>query len=471
MSLSTKPYKGARDFYPEDKRQQKYIFNAMRRTVESFGYEEYDAPILEPTDLFLSKGNEEIIQEQTYTFEDRASRSVTIRTEMTPTVSRMVAGRRQELAYPARWYSIPNLWRYERMQRGRLREFWQLNIDIFGVDNITADFEVIQVADAVMKGFGATANMYKIRLNSRGLIDYLMRDYLKLGEVEAGTLIRLIDRMHKIEPAEFTSQVDAILSPSERESGKTSQIMQLLSVKTIAELPDLVRSQPSVLQLQNLAEMLQNAGVSNASFDITLMRGFDYYTGIVFEVFDISPDNNRAMFGGGRYDGLVGLFGVEPIATVGFGMGDVTLQNFLESHNLLPKLSPETDVYVILIGQVYDKAQAIFSSLRQQGVNLAIDTSGRKLDKQLRSASRKGIKHVMFIGEAELANQRYKLKDLESGKEDSHGLDRLISLVKDRRGANKLSNDNDAAGEDDFDGFGADYNVDKMGDDSNNQEV
>ena len=153
MTLSTQSYKGARDFYPEDKRLQKYIFSKMREVCEQFGYEEYDAPILEPTELFLAKGNQEIIDEQTYTFDDRGQRSVTVRTEMTPSVSRMVAGRRQELAYPVRWYSIPELWRYERMQRGRLRQFWQLNVDIFGIDGVEAEHELIVLADAILKGY------------------------------------------------------------------------------------------------------------------------------------------------------------------------------------------------------------------------------------------------------------------------------------------------------------------------------
>src|SRR6266496_1014307 len=148
MALSTQPYKGARDFYPEDKRFQKYMFAKLREVAERFGYEEYDAPILEPLELYAAKTGEEIVNEQTYTFEDRGGRQVAIRPEMTPTVSRMVAARRQELAYPLRWYSIPNLWRYERPQRGRLREHWQLNVDIFGVDDTRAELETIQVADA-----------------------------------------------------------------------------------------------------------------------------------------------------------------------------------------------------------------------------------------------------------------------------------------------------------------------------------
>src|SRR6266702_3073596 len=160
MSLSTQPYKGARDFYPEDKRLQKYMFRIMRESVERMGYEEYDAPILESLDLYLAKTGEEIVNEQTYAFEDRGGRQVALRPEMTPTVSRMVAARRQELAYPLRWYSIPNLWRYERPQRGRLREHWQLNVDIFGVAGIEADHEIILVADQILRSFGAKSEMY-----------------------------------------------------------------------------------------------------------------------------------------------------------------------------------------------------------------------------------------------------------------------------------------------------------------------
>src|SRR3954469_15493514 len=171
MALSTQPYKGARDFYPEDKRLQKYMFGIWRSVAERFGYEEYDAPILEPFEIYAAKTGDEIVDEQTYTFEDRGGRKVVIRPEMTPTVSRMVAGKRQELGYPLRWYSIPNLWRYERPQKGRLREHWQLNVDIFGVKDTFAELEVITLVDAVFKVFEATPQMYEIRLNHRGLVD------------------------------------------------------------------------------------------------------------------------------------------------------------------------------------------------------------------------------------------------------------------------------------------------------------
>jgi histidyl-tRNA synthetase len=433
MALSTQPYKGARDFYPEDKRLQKYMFGVIRKVVERYGYEEYDAPILEPLELYLAKTGDEIVTEQTYTFEDRGGRKVAIRPEMTPTVSRMVAGKRQELGYPLRWYSIPNLWRYERPQRGRLREHWQLNVDIFGVDDMKAEMELIQVADDILKAYGATHDMYTIRLNSRKLMDFIMKEHLGLNNVQIHMASKLIDRMQKISLAEFESEIDAVFTPSQRDAGHSNKLIGILKTKQIQHLPEVVREHPSAKELKQLMEMLKEARIPNVKFDITIMRGFDYYTGIVFEMFDNKPDNNRSMMGGGRYDGLVGLFGVEPVSTVGFGWGDVTLQNFLEGHDLMPNLRPDTDIYVVLIGDVYDKAQKVINELREMGMNVAVDFTGKKADKQIKVAVKKGIHYVIFIGEQELKEERYKVKNLLTGVEEEHSAARIVSIVKDYR--------------------------------------
>lgn len=431
--LSIQPYKGARDFYPEDKRLQKHMFGKLRQTVEKFGYEEYDAPILEPIELYIAKSGEEIVNEQTYVFQDRGGRTVVIRPEMTPTVSRMVAARRQELAYPLRWYSIPNLWRYERPQKGRLREHWQLNVDVFGLDNLSAEQELIQLGDQILKGFGAKPSMYEIRINSRQLVDHLLLGYLKFDNVQAHSIIKLIDRMRKMERAAFIAQIDAVCTSHQRQAGTVEALLAVLEAKKINQLPPAVLASPVVTELGGLLEALQETGVSNARFDPTLMRGFDYYTGVVFEVFDTDPENNRSMFGGGRYDGLVGLFGVEPVPTVGFGMGDVTLQNFLESHQLLPELRSETDLYVVLIGNVHHKAQRLIQELRDNGLRVAVDTTGRKPDKQIKSADKKGIHYALFIGERELESELYELRNLVTGNEERHGSARIISLLKDYR--------------------------------------
>jgi histidyl-tRNA synthetase len=431
--MNTQPYKGSRDFYPEDKRLQKWLFDKWSEVCERFGYEAYDAPLIEETALYQLKGSDEIVSEQTYTFIDRGDRSVTIRTEMTPSVSRMVAAKRQELAYPLRWYSIPELWRYERPQRGRLRQFWQLNVDIFGVDSLTAEHETIMVADAIMQSVGAKRSQYQIKLNSRKFMDYVLSEYLGLDDVESATIRRLIDKMHKMETPAFTAGVEASISPTARDAGTAQKLLSILQASSLEDLPQELQSHESLKNLITLSKLLETSGVSNAVFDITLMRGFDYYTDIVFEVFDTNPDNNRSMFGGGRYDGLVGLFGVEPVPTVGFGMGDVTFMNFLEVHGLLPQLGSVTELYVVLIGDIYVKVQPLLKELRDEGVTVAVDMSGRKLDKQIRSAEKKGITHVLFVGDSELESGQFKLKNIVSGEELTLSLPRLVSNVKDKR--------------------------------------
>lgn len=433
MALSTQPYKGARDFYPEDKRLQKYMFAVMRSVAERFGYEEYDAPILESLDLYRAKTGEEIVNEQTYTFRDRGGRDVVIRPEMTPSVSRMVAARRQELSYPVRWYSIPNLWRYERPQRGRLREHWQLNVDIFGLEGVEAEHEVIVLADAIMREFKANHEMYTIRLNSRKLMDNLLHDYLGLDGVQTQTLTKLIDRMQKMSHAEFVADADAMLTPSQRDASVGDKLLDILKVESLDELPEAIHTQEPFQRLKQLLHLLQDSGITNALFDTTVVRGFDYYTDIVFEMFDTHPDNNRAMFGGGRYDGLVGLFGVDPLPTVGFGWGDVTLANFLEVHELLPPLGAETDIFAVLIGDVYADAQKTLKYIREEGVRLVLGAPGKKPVQQLKNALKKNIHYALFVGEKELAEERFTLKNLHTGEEKQLSLERLVSTVLDSR--------------------------------------
>jgi histidyl-tRNA synthetase len=441
MALTTQPYKGARDFYPEDKRIHKYMFDVLRKSVEKFGYEEYDAPILEPLDLYLAKTGEEIVNEQTYAFEDRGGRKVAIRPEMTPTVSRMVAAKRQELAYPLRWYSIPNLWRYERPQRGRLREHWQLNVDLFGLPGIEAELEIIMVVDSILKEFQAKRSMYTIKLNSRRFTDYILQEYIGLDTVQAYSMAKLIDRMHKIDQTDFLAQLDALCTPFQRENGAADKLQNVLFANTILDLPKDIQKHESLGRINYLLDALTDAGITNVVFDVTLMRGFDYYTDIVFEVFDKHPDNNRSLFGGGRYDGLVGLFGVEPVPTIGFGMGDVTLQNFLEIHGLLPQFHSETNLYVVLVGDVFLQSQKVLAELRESGLNVALDTSGRKIGAQLQTAEKKGIHYVLLIGEQEIADGQYTLKNLHTGVEEKHGISRLVTIVKDYRRSDVVDQD------------------------------
>ncbi len=413
MSLSTQPYKGTRDFYPDDMRTRKWMFAKWRKVVESFGYEEYGGPILEPLELYTAKTSEEIVNDQSFNFEDRGGRKVVMRPEMTPTVSRMVAGKRQELGYPLRLYSIPNCFRYERQQRGRLREFWQLNVDLFGVEGDNAEFEMMILINKLMESFGATEDMYEIRINSRQLLDKRITAAGLKGNNTVSDVTKLVDKIEKIEKAEFDQKLAEL-------------------VENPNDLLGFFENDGATEDYEDLRQKLEAAGVKNFSFVPTIARGFEYYTNIVFEVFDRNPENNRSMFGGGRYDGLVGEFGVEPVPTVGFGMGDVTFQNFLESNKLLPELPSETDVYVVVIGDVLADAQKVAQQLREKGVNVAVDLSGKKSEKQIKNALKKSIPYLLFIGEDEVKNQVYTLKETATSSEKKLNLDQILQLIKEQ---------------------------------------
>ena len=221
---------------------------------------------------------------------------------------------------PARWYSIGQFMRYERPQRGREREFWQLNCDLFGVDGAMAEAEIISMGSDIMKAFGADDEMYTIRINNRRIINFMMAQYLELDAVQAQLMIRLFDRKNKIAPEAFRDQAIEIFGNGAAKRG-LQKLARLVAAKTMADLPEEIRDSEAVREVQELFTYLERAGIKNAIFDITLMRGLDYYTGTVFEFFDTHPENTRALFGGGRYDGLVGLFGGEPVSAVGFAPG------------------------------------------------------------------------------------------------------------------------------------------------------
>jgi histidyl-tRNA synthetase len=427
-TLSSQPYKGTRDYYPTDKRIQNYIFDTWKQVVQRHGYEEYGAPMLEPLEVYMAKSGQELAGEQTYAFTDRGGRTVAIRPEMTPTISRMVAARRQELGYPARLFSIANFMRYERPQRGREREFWQLNTDIFGVEGAIAEAEVIGLASELLKAFGATNDMFTIKINNRKLINFMMAQYLGLDGPEALAMVKLFDRKDKISNDEFMSQATDVFGEDMAEVG-LEKVTQLLEAKNMADLPSELRDSSAVREVQELFTLLEAAGVSNVVFDITLMRGLDYYTGTVFEVVDTDPQNNRSLFGGGRYDGLVGVFGAEPIPTVGMAPGLTTMELFLSTHNLLPQLTSTTDVGIIVLGDSLKGALKLASQLRTQGVNVEVDISGRKLEKQMKAVLKKSVPFMLFVGEQELIDGTYALKNTKTEEEQKLTADAIAEFI------------------------------------------
>jgi histidyl-tRNA synthetase len=405
--LSTDSYKGVRDFYPEDQAFLNSIFATWRQVCERAGYVEYEASILEPSELYKAKGaeNEEMVNEQTYTFIDRGDREVTLRPEMTPTVARMVAAKRRELGFPLRWYSIPNCFRYERPQRGRLREFWQLNVDLFGSRSLAADGEIIGVAYGIMRAVGGSESDFVIKLGSRTYINHIIAD-TGLSEEQGKKLLGLLDRKAKISSVDFDRELEAL--------GVNKSLLEPSNVP--ADIAELV-------------EKFQAAGINNIVYDPSIVRGFAYYTGIVFEVFDTHPDNNRALFGGGRYDNLTQLFDDEALPGIGFGMGDVTIRDFLEVRGLLPTFVPPTQVYVAVTDPALAyAAQTLAGQMRQGGVNVAIDFGERKLGDQIKTATKHKIPWLVVVGQNELESGVFTVRNLESGSEERLGGDQLAQF-------------------------------------------
>lgn len=423
MKLSTESYKGVRDFYPEDKFIQNYIFKKLRETVERFGYIEYDASVLESAELYKAKSGEEIVNEQTYTFTDRGDREVTLRPEMTPTIARMIAAREKELTFPLRWYSIPNLFRYEKPQRGRLREHWQLNIDLFGVDSIDADAEVISVAHAILKNLGAQDDQFIVKINSRKIINALY-EHFKLTEEEQQKTSKLIDKKAKVSGETYIQLLsDAITGEKAIELDRVLSSPERL-------ITFLGENNPHTQEIVNLIEQLALRGITNVEFSPTLMRGFDYYTGVVFELFDTHPENNRSLFGGGRYDDLLDIFGARKIPAVGFGMGDVTAKDFLEIHNLLPEQRSTTDLYICILSEEARKHSLLFiEKLRSKGLNVAIDLSGKKVGDQIKIADKQKVPFIIVIGDDEIKTGTYTLKELRTGGEIKVGGEDAVSQI------------------------------------------
>ncbi len=406
--LSVESYKGVRDFYPEDQAVQNYMFSVLKQMVERVGYVEYSASILEPAELYRSKGaeNEELANEQTYTFTDRGGREVTLRPEMTPTVARMVAGRRRDLGFPLRLYSIPNVFRYERPQKGRLREHWQLNVDIFGSNSPYADAEILGVAYGILRSFNAAEKDFVIKVGNRTFLDSVAKKY-NLSEDAYSKLRRLLDSKAKMAQEIFESGLKEIGIPSEALSP--------------TNVPD---------ETAKMIAEFKEAGINNIVYDPSIVRGFDYYTGMVFEVFDTDPANPRALFGGGRYDNLTALFDDENIPGVGFGMGDVTLREFLVSRNLIPAYVPPTHLYLAAATpEIALAIQTFAGELRREGINVAVDFGDRKVEDQVRMARKHKIPFLIEIAGDTIASNSFKVWNLTTNEKTQCTHDSLVSFL------------------------------------------
>ncbi|MBD3366474.1 histidine--tRNA ligase [candidate division WWE3 bacterium] len=441
QKLTTEPYKGARDFYPEEKRIQEYLFNIWRETAKSFGYEEYDFPLLEKYELYEAKSGEDLVQNQLYSFEDRGGRKVAVRPEKTPSLARMVAARVQSLPKPIRWFNIGNCWRYEKPQRGRGREFYQFDCDIFGVDDIFADVEVFSIPIEVMKKLGATSEMFEIRVNNRKFAESYLRNIVELkgGMAEKDSQLyavtKAIDSKPKISENEFLKLLE--------EAWVSTKQIEKLNEYLSADLEFVskyAKDNEGAKELLDFFALMKETGYGEfIAFKPEIMRGLDYYTGMVIEQFDLNPKNNRSMYGGGRYENLIGLFSDEQMGGVGFAMGDMTLLEFLKGWNLLPEIEQEVDYYVtvwpVSKGASEGKQEATGNladafktarKLREKGKNVinCLDPT-TSISDQLADANKRGAKNVVIQGPQEEEEGVVSVKNMKSGEQQQIPIEKL----------------------------------------------
>ncbi|PJZ47109.1 histidine--tRNA ligase [Leptospira brenneri] len=430
QKLTTENYKGTRDFYPEDMRLRNYLFSVMKDVVRSYGYEEYDGPMVESLDLYRAKTGEEIVGKQIYNFIDKGDREVAIRPEMTPTVARMVAKKLRDLPRPIRWFSIPNLWRYEQPGLGRLREHWQLNVDMFGVTSQRAELEILALACDILFAFGAPRNSFKVTISHRSLLDEFLLDGLKVSANQAHEVSKILDKKNKITEDEYIALVSKTI-PNDPTAVSKINLFLAATTETLGQIPGIKEETRNTIQ--TLFEDLKTIGLQDIIyFDPSVVRGFDYYTGFIFEIFDTSPQNKRSLYGGGRYDNLIGLFSNEELSGIGFGLGDVTLQNFLTAHNLLPSFANDATVYIPLLDEASFAENHNFArELRKEKIATEVSLVSQKMGKQLSYAEKKGYRWILLRGEDEIKAGTVTLKDMVTRNQWTSSFSEALQKIKE----------------------------------------
>ena len=415
-----------RDFYPAEMLRRRWLEDLWREVSLSNGFLEYDGPILEQLELFTTKSGQEIA-EQLFSLRDRAGRELAIRPEITPTLARMVNERAASLPKPIRWFSIARLCRGEQPQRGRLREFFQWNVDILGVDSRVADAETILVAVDMLRQVGLAPEDVVVRISSRALLANLLKQG-GLSPEQINTAYKLLDRRGKIADDTFQAELQqAFTVDSEREClGRISSYRTLDEIKA---LPDL--AEPTRLAAGELAEvldLLETLGVAEyCSFDIGIVRGLAYYTGMVFEIFD-RAGRFRAIGGGGRFDDLLEALGGPNMPAVGFGMGDVVLTELLTHKGLLPQADSICDFYVVDSDScLFTKVLKVVAALRARGSSVQFSYKRTSLGKQLKAAAAAGAKCCVILDKQTTNDGYVKVKNMNSGKQTSVLLEGLLS--------------------------------------------
>jgi len=410
--------KGTRDFYPEDMVFRKWLFGKMRNLSESFGYQEYDGPILEPLELYSAKSGEELVKQQTFVLTDRGDRQLALRPEMTPTLARMVANKQNELPKPLRWFNIGPRFRYEQPQKGRFREFYQWDIDLIGSSAPETDAEILAIAAEFLKSLGLSPKEVKIKVNSRQLMEQKL-NLIGIPEDKITLVFRAIDRKEKMEITEWEKWlIDLGLTKLQVED-----LIKILSDKDFSGESETLTQIFSTLEDLKVREYFE--------FDPNIVRGLEYYTGIVFEAKDVEG-KFRAILGGGRYDNLVEIVGGSPLSGVGFAAGDAVIEEILREKGKIPvSFSDKPKILVTVFNEeLMRNSLKATGMLRDFGCNVALYPEPIKLDKQIKYANELKFSYVVIIGPDEASKGTATIKNMTDGTQKEVSLENLPNELK-----------------------------------------
>ncbi len=438
--FSKEPLRGMEDLFPEDLRVYKYILSVIDEVAELYDYEEYEGPLLEPIEIFAAKSSDELVNEQSFYVEKKKGKKLILRPEMTPTLARMIARKSQELKKPIRWYSVPECFRYERPQRGRMRSFIQVNYDILGENSLYAELEIFNIAVDILTGLNATSEQFQIFYNNRRFIDAVCEHIIGIHQKDMPLVYKILDKSDKLEASEF----EKYLIDSFNDETIIQGISKLINNERLEdllnkfdEIPQEFYNSQGYSELLKLEKLINMTNISEfCSFSSSVVRGLDYYTGTVFEVFDTGKENRRAIFGGGRYDDLLSLFSDEPLSGIGFGMGVLMLKLFLETYDLIPSDIKEKDysdtIYIACVNEsVADYALNIASLIRKENIPCVINYRFESLKNQLSKANDLGVLITLIIGPKEKKEEKVSIRDMKSEKQSSIDLEDLIQKIFD----------------------------------------
>ncbi len=399
------------------------VFGHLYEVLERYGYLRYDGPILEQAEVYERKSGQEIADQQLYTLTTRGGERLALRPEMTPSVARMIAGHAKSLSFPVRWYSHPNCHRYERPQRGRVREHWQINADIFGSESANCEIEMFELIHDLMAALGATPDLFAVRVNDRNLLSSALTDVVGIAPEHLSAVFALVDRWEKTSAEDHAASAAEIGLP-DKQFEKLAEVLAA-GPALLDELPESVKAE------SNLVKVLSSSAASLVRYEPLIVRGLAYYTSTVFEVFDTSPQNRRALFGGGRYSDLASMFTKERIPGIGFGMGDVTLMDFLDTHGLTPVPRSEVDVMVIPVTEgLADPAREVATALRKAGLRTSTPLEPRKLGKELTRADKAGAVAVVIVGEEDWAAGAVTVRSLTTREQQQVPLAEASAAVR-----------------------------------------